>query len=56
MLVSAVLWSYNAWLMHSPEQIMGNSLGIAAATYGVWRTRKTIGQDGSPAPQIAGKS
>ncbi len=56
MLVSAVLWSYNAWLMHSPEQIMGNSLGIAAATYGVWRTRKTFGQDGSPAPQIAGKS
>jgi len=40
MLLGAVLWSYNAWLVHSPEQIMGNSLGIAAAMYGVWKTRK----------------
>jgi hypothetical protein len=47
MLVSALLWSYNAWLIHSPEQIMGNSLGIAAAGYGVWRTRK------SAAPETA---
>jgi len=39
MLVSALLWTYNAWLFHSPEQITGNSLGIAAAIYGVWRTR-----------------
>jgi len=41
MLVSALLWTYNAWLFHSPEQITGNSLGIAAAVYGVWRTRNT---------------
>jgi len=41
MLLSALLWTYNAWLFHSPEQITGNSLGIAAAMYGVWRTRST---------------
>jgi len=41
MLLSALLWTYNAWLFHSPEQITGNSLGIAAAMYGVWRTRNT---------------
>ena len=41
MLVSALLWTYNAWLFHSPEQITGNSLGIAAAMYGVWRTRSS---------------
>ncbi|SPE27222.1 membrane hypothetical protein [Burkholderiales bacterium] len=52
MLVSALLWSYNAWLIHSPEQIMGNSLGIAAASYGVWRTRKTAKQD-DPVQQAA---
>lgn len=39
MLASALLWSYNAWLMHSPEQITGNCLGVAAAMYGVWKTR-----------------
>ena len=41
MLASALLWSYNAWLTHSPEQIAANSLGVAAAMYGVWKTRNT---------------
>lgn len=50
MLTSALLWSYNAWLIHSPEQILGNSLGIAAAGYGVWRMRKTATQS-DPIPQ-----
>ncbi len=47
MLVSALLWSYNAWLFHSPEQITGNSLGIAAAMYGLWRTRNPNAQHGA---------
>jgi hypothetical protein len=42
MLLSALLWSYNAWLVNSPEQILGNSLGIAASLYGVWKTRGPI--------------
>jgi hypothetical protein len=40
MLASGVLWSYHAWSLHSLEQIAANTLAIAAAAVGAWRTRR----------------
>ncbi|HUD27109.1 MAG TPA: YgjV family protein [Burkholderiaceae bacterium] len=40
LLISALLWTQNVLSLHSPEQIGGNLLGIAAAAVGLWRTRK----------------
>jgi hypothetical protein len=41
MLASALAWMYNAWALHSWEQILANALTAAAASIGAWRTRLT---------------
>jgi hypothetical protein len=39
LLISALLWTQNVLALNSPEQIVGNLLGIAAAAIGLWRSR-----------------
>lgn len=39
LLVSALLWTQSVLALNSPEQIIGNFLGIAAAAVGLWRSR-----------------
>jgi len=39
LLLSALLWTQNVVALNSPEQIVGNVLGIAAAAFGLWRVR-----------------
>ena len=38
LLVAALLWMETVWSLRTPEPIISNSLGIAAAALGVWRT------------------
>jgi hypothetical protein len=40
LLISALLWTQTVLSLHSPEQIVGNLLGIVGAAIGLWRTRK----------------
>lgn len=39
LLLSALLWTQMVLALDSPEQIVGNFLGIGAAAYGLWRVR-----------------
>jgi hypothetical protein len=39
LLLSALLWTQNVLSLNSPEQIVCNFLGIAAAAAGLWRAR-----------------
>lgn len=38
LLVAALLWTQNVLALQSPEQIVGNLLGITAAGIGLWRS------------------
>jgi hypothetical protein len=40
LLVSALLWTQIVFQVHSPEQMIGNFLGIVAASVGLWRVRR----------------
>ncbi len=44
LLISALLWMETVWSLRTPEPIISNSLGIAAAALGVWRTRDAYGR------------
>jgi hypothetical protein len=39
LLLSALLWTRMVLALDSPEQIVGNFLGIGAAAFGLWRLR-----------------
>ena len=39
LLLAALLWTQTVLALQSPEQIIGNFLGIAAAAIGLWRVR-----------------
>jgi hypothetical protein len=54
LLLAALLWTQNVLALQSPEQIIGNFLGIAAASIGLWRCARLAGAAtaGSPTPLL----
>jgi hypothetical protein len=51
LLMAAMLWTQNVLALNSPEQIISNILGIAAAAIGLWRLRmaaRAPGAAGAP--------
>jgi hypothetical protein len=50
LLMAALLWTQNVLALQSPEQIIGNFLGIAAACIGLWRCARLAGAATAAAP------